>query len=290
MPHTTHKELARRRTAYTGESYQEAYEALRACRTPLPEAADTHQRLLESRIMVALASASGTAPRTWMPALYFRDYASSLGIEKVRPTATGLELVVHSHGFTQCLGGVGLIVGDLPLGDRYELVDERTAPGARVVVRVRSPRTARAHPPYPRPRLRQADALTGRWIEARGVGWLAMNPRWSRRTFEVDRPESAAVGSQLLRRAALFANDGAFRWVTAWRSCNAQAPLTYAEWLPDAVPLALAQRLADPDFGITVPKEPEDPSWDMSNGDRRYLAGPQLDRILAGEELSFALR
>ncbi|WP_405608920.1 hypothetical protein OG292_04315 [Streptomyces sp. NBC_01511] len=290
MPHTTRKELARRRTAYTGESYQEACEALRACRTPLPEAADAHQRLLESRIMVALASASGTAPRTWMPPLYFRDYAPSLGIEKVRPTATGLELVVHSHGFTRCLADVGFIEGDLPAGDRYELVDERTTPGARVVVRVRSPLTARAHPPYPRPRLRPVDPVMARWIEARGVGWLAMNPRWSRDTGEVDRPESAVVASQLLRRSALFANDEAFRWVTAWKSCHAQAPLTYAEWLPDAVPFALAERLADPDFGITVPKEPENASWEMSHGDRRYLAGPELDRILAGAELSFPRR
>ncbi|MEW1793051.1 hypothetical protein [Streptomyces niveus] len=282
MPHTTHKRLARRRTAYTGESYQEAYEALRACPVPLPEAADDHQRRLESQIMIALTSTYGTAPpRTWTPSSHPYDRPPPLGVEKARPTATGLELVV-SPRFTTCLAEAGFIKGDLPVGDRYELVDRVDDPArqaARVVVRVRSPQ----HSGRRRGRDR-GHTIEGRVIEPRGVWSLALNPRWACRDFQMDSPESAPVGSQLLRRAALFSDSDALRWITTWTGHYGPAPLTYAEWLPDRVPVALAVRLADPVFGVAVPKSPEEDPWERWSGEYRYHAGPELDRIIAGLE------
>ncbi|MFG2171867.1 hypothetical protein ACGFMO_10850 [Streptomyces niveus] len=286
MPHTTRKHLARRRTAYTGESYQQAYEALRACPVPLPEAADDRQRRLESRIMITLTSTYGTAPpRTWMPSRHPYDSPPPLGVEKARPTAAGLELVV-SPRFTTRLAEAGLIKGDLPVGDRYELVDpadDPTRPPARVVVRVRSPRDS-GRGNGPGPGNRRSRTVVRRAIEPAGVLSLALNPRWACRDFQMDSPEHAPVGSQLLRRAALFADSDALRWITTWTGQHGPAPLTYAEWLPDRVPVGLAVRLADPVFGVAVPKSPEEDPWERWSGEYRYHAGPELDRIIAGLE------
>ncbi|MET9555648.1 hypothetical protein [Streptomyces sp. NPDC006645] len=307
MPHTARKHLARQRTAYTGESYQEAYEALRACPVPLPEAADDRQRGLESQIMITLTSTYGTAPpRTWMPSSHPYDRPPPLGVEKARPTATGLELVV-SPRFTTRLAEAGFIKGDLPTGDSYELVDryERVNRGdrddraddptrsvARVVVRVRSPQdSGRGHSgsrgSHGRTRSRarsRRHTIEERAIHPSGVFSLALNPRWACRDFQMEYPEAAPVGSQLLRRAALFAGGDALRWITTWTGRHGPAPLTYAEWLPDLVPVGLAVRLADPVFGVAVPKSPEEDPWERWSGEYRYHAGPELDRIIAGLE------
>lgn len=271
MPHSSRKNLARLRTAYTGESYQQAAQALQHDRIALPAAHSRGQQELESLIMVALAASGGSEPQGWMTKKRSWPDELALTIEGVRPTANGLELYVPRDllwAFLQCM----------PLPDdhrqaaqterAFELTD-RDGNG-RVVVW--------SGPGKRRPRHKQR---TYRMGSAQPYPGMSMSPRWARSSTEIENPKVALVGSEMLRRAVIFSGRQAGEWVTTWKDIYLLGPRYDVDWLPDPVPPALARALAHPIFGIHLPKPAELPP-DYTNNQRtrdpRFLAGPELDK------------
>lgn len=262
---------ARLRVRYTGENYQQAEEALRHDRIALPAAHSQEQQELESLIMVALASSGGSVPEGWMAKKRSWPDELALTIESVRPTANGLELCVPRDllwAFLQCIG--------LPDDHRqaaqtegaFELADWDG--NGRVIVW--------SSPGKGRPRHKRSIYRMEPVHPYRG---MSMNPRWARSSTEIEFPQGALVGSEMLRRAAIFSGKQAGEWVTTWQEIYLLGPRWDVDWLPDPVPPALARALAHPVFGIHIPKPTELPP-DYSNNQRtrdpRFLAGPELDK------------
>jgi hypothetical protein len=271
MTHSTRKNLARIRTAYTGESYQQAAEALRYDRIALPTAHGREQQKLESLIMVALASSGGSAPRGWMAKKRSWTDELTLTIKMVRPKADGLELYVPRDllwAFLQCMPlpddhrRSAQKEGDFQLADQTGNghVTVRSGPGKRGV---------------------RHRGSTYRLGFVHCYPGMSMNPRWACNSTEIEYPQCALVGSEMLRRAAIFFGKQAGEWVTTWRDIYLLGPRYDVDWLPDPVPPALAEALAHPIFGIHIPKPTELPP-DYTNNQRTrnpsFLAGPELDK------------
>ncbi len=266
--------LARLRTTYTGESYQQAAEALRHEAIFLPAAHSREQQELESLIMVALAISGGSAPdgsvarkRSWPDEL-------ALTIKMVRPLANGLELYLPPDllwAFLQCMPLPDHCRQAAQVEGDFELADWNG--NGRVVVRSSPLRRGAQH---------RRNAYSLRYINSsRG---MSMNPRWARDSGDIENPKRALVASEMLRRAAIFFGREAGEWVTTWQEIYLLGPRYDVDWLPDPVPPALAEALAHPIFGIRIPKPTELPP-DYTNNQRtrdpRFLAGPELDKMAA---------
>jgi hypothetical protein len=271
MPHSPRKNLARLRTAYTGESYQQAAQALRHDRIALPAAHTREQQELESLIMVALASSGGSSPRGWMAKKRSWPDELALTIESVRPMANGLELYVPRDllwAFLQCMSLPDDRRQAAQTEGAFELAD-RDGNG-RVVV-WSGPGKGQARHKRSIYRLGPVHPYPG----------MSMNPRWARSSTEIEIPQCALVGSEMLRRAAIFSGKQAGEWVATWQDIYLLGPRYDVDWLPDPVPPALASALAHPIFGIHIPKPAELPP-DYTNNQRtrdpRFVAGPELDK------------
>lgn len=244
MTHSTRKNLARLRTAYTGESYQQAAEALRHDRIALPAAHGRDQQELESLIMVALASSGGSAPLGWMVKKRSWPDELALTIKMVRPRADGLELYVPRDllwAFLQCM----------PLPDDHRQSAQKQGDFQLADRTGNGHVTVRSGPGKEGARHRGSTYRLGFVHSSPG---MSMNPRWARNSTEIERPECALVGSEMLRRAAIFFGRQTTEWVTTWQDIYLLGPRYDVDWLPDPVPPGASRGARSPDPWDSHPK------------------------------------
>ncbi|MEV4347243.1 sigma factor-like helix-turn-helix DNA-binding protein [Actinoplanes sp. NPDC049596] len=235
MTHSGAKNRARTRALYTGENFQLAQAAIRTLppkMSALPSAGTEDQQRLESALMVALCRPGVEA---------------FLPVAAVHPLPQGLELTVpprHLPEFCRRVlplpgGSPFAVSGLLALAADRRVLLRRPGQDASIVIRACG-----------KPRWDSTVAAIMKFDKTiHVVASPTLAERWHRTSADAD-PESAWIGSQLLRRIGLFQEPAAAAWVTQW-----QAHRVTVEWLAAEAPEPLASALLAPAFGLEFPTD-----------------------------------
>ncbi|MFF0468311.1 DNA/RNA helicase domain-containing protein [Micromonospora zamorensis] len=233
------KGLARARTRYTGETYQQAREVVSDAPLGyalLPAAHDESQEAVEAAVMGQLLS---------VPQPVFAEGDSKmpqLPVEAVRPMLAGLRVVVPVNAVevfagALCAGAAGDADGD-PVA--FVVASTRDAvtlalrgqPEATVQLRCSWERLRRALTESP-----GVDVVSSRRLDVRGGAGV-----------KVLGPGHRAVLSACLRRVMLFQEPYAWSWLSSWNSWIGDSRQGGGPELPPQLLVALTR----PRFGLPV--------------------------------------